>query len=261
MKARRNAETGHAEFTAPFCRVAAAVLGAAVVGGVAANSASSKAAKAQKNAADAGIANSKDQFGQVQALLAPYVKAGNEGTDAQRALLGLAGTQAQTDAVNGIQNGGQFQAMAKSGEDAIVQNASATGGLRGGNVQAALGQFRPQLLNTLINQRFAQLGDVATRGQASAAGQATIQGQNAGQIAQLLGNVGQAQAGAALGQGAAISGAVNGVGAGVGTYLASRPTTGAPAAGAPYYIAAPTQGATAAPAAQPQAAPYYLSKF
>lgn len=242
--------------------VAAAIVGTAVVGAVVADKASKRAANAQKGAANAGIAETRDQFDQIQALLAPYVKAGNEGTDAQRALLGLAGHQAQTDAVKGIENGGQFQAMVKSGEDAILANASATGGLRGGNVQGALGQFRPQLLNTLINQRFAQLGDVASRGQASAAGQAALQGQNAGQIAQLLGNVGQAQAGAALGQGAAISGAVNGVGAGIGTYLANRPTTtAAPANGAPYYIAAPTQGATAAPAAQPNGTPYYLAKF
>lgn len=243
--------------------VATAIVGAAVIGGVVANESSKRAARSQKNAAQAGIANSNDQFGQIRELLAPYVKAGNEGTDAQRALLGLAGPQAQTDAVKGIQEGGQFQALAKSGEDAILQNASATGGLRGGNVQGALGQFRPALLNTLINQRFAQLGDVASRGQASAAGQATLQGQNAGQVVQLLGNVGQAQAGAALGQGAALSGAINGVGSGIGTYLASRPSnTGTPASGAPYYIAAPAQApATAQPAPQTGDAPYYISKF
>lgn len=242
--------------------VATAIVGAAVVGGVVANQASKRAAKSQKNAANAGIAETRDQFDQIQTLLAPYVKAGNEGTDAQRALLGLAGPQAQTDAVKGIETSSQFQALAKSGEDAILQNASATGGLRGGNAQGALGQFRPQLLNTLINQRFAQLGDLASRGQASAAGQAALQGQNAGQIAQLLGNVGQAQAGAALGQGAAISGAVNGIGTAAAIYGSSQPAAGgAPASGTPYYIAAPTQGATAAPAAQPNGTPYYIAKF
>lgn len=238
-----------------------AVAGVVIAGGsaIAQNSAANKARKSQTNAANAGIAETKDQFSQIRALLAPYVQAGNGATDSQKALLGLSGNQAQTDAIKGIETSGQFQELAKSGEDAILQNASATGGLRGGNVQGALGQFRPQLLNTLINQRFAQLGDVASRGQASAAGQAALQGQNAGQVASLLGNVGQAQAGGALGQGAAINTALNGVGTAVGTYAGSRPPNGAPATGTPYYIAAPTT--TTQPAAPSDGTPYYLAKF
>ncbi|WP_449405980.1 hypothetical protein [Massilia phosphatilytica] len=35
----------------------------------------------------------------------------------------------------------RFQALQQQGNDAILANASATGGLRGGNVQGALGQF------------------------------------------------------------------------------------------------------------------------
>ncbi len=56
------------------------------------------------------------------------------------------GMEAQQGAISGLEGSPIFQALARQGEDAILQNASATGGLRGGNVQGALGQFRPAAL-------------------------------------------------------------------------------------------------------------------
>jgi hypothetical protein len=141
----------------------------------------------------------------------PYVKAGTGAVGAQQALLGLSGPEAQAKAIAGIETSPQFKAMMQQGERAILANASATGGLRGGNTQAALAQFRPQLLSQLIDQRFAQLGNVAQLGQAGAAGQASA-GLSTGQgLAGTLGLLGQAQAGGYLAGGAANAAATQGV--------------------------------------------------
>ena len=86
----------------------------------------------------------------------------------------------------------------------MLQNASATGGLRGGNVQGALAQFRPQLLNQLIEQQYSRLGGLTSLGQASAAGQATAGMQTGTNIANLLGQQGQALAGGAMGKGGVV---------------------------------------------------------
>lgn len=114
---------------------------------------------------------------------------------------GYAPTEQQ--AIADIIAGPEYGAYLQEGENAILQNASATGGLRGGNVQASLAKFRPTLLADLINQRFARLGQIAGLGQASAAGQAAAGLQTGTNIANLYGQQGAAQAGQALAAGQA----------------------------------------------------------
>jgi hypothetical protein len=159
-----------------------------------------QASTVQTDAAQAGIDLQREQFNKLQELLAPYTTAGVGALQQQRAMLGLLGPEAQKASIAGIQNSSEFGALAQQGENSILQNASATGGLRGGNTQAALAQFRPAMLNQLINQRYGQLGGLAGLGQASAAGVGAA-GQQFGQSASgLLGQMGAAQAGGILGQ-------------------------------------------------------------
>lgn len=169
-----------------------------------AGKAAQKAATTQAAAAEAGIAEQRRQFDTLVSLMAPYVAAGTgpQGAlPAQQALLGLRGAGAQERAIAGIEQSPIFQALARQGEEAILQQASATGGLRGGNVQAALAQFRPQMLNQLIEQQYERLGGLSKLGQAAAAGQAE-QGMAVGtNIANLLANRGQALAGGQLAAG------------------------------------------------------------
>jgi hypothetical protein len=81
-------------------------------------------------------------------------------------------------------------------------------------VQAALAQFRPQMLQQAIEQQYARLGGMAGAGlgateqlyrggQASAANQASEAGTMGTNVANLLQQQGAAQAGGALGRGAA----------------------------------------------------------
>lgn len=193
-----------------------AVAGATVVGGYMASSsasdAASSAAQAQGQASDKSIAESQRQFDAIQKLLAPYTAAGPQALTGQQDLLGLNGQGAQSNAIGGIANGPQMQAMTAQGENAILQNASATGGLRGGNTQGALAQFRPQLLNQLIQQQYGNLGGLTSIGQNAAAGVGNAGQNSSNQIINALQQQGAAQAGSALAQGQAQSSMWNNIG-------------------------------------------------
>ena len=230
--------------------ITALTVGGGLIGSQMTSSATRSASETQAGAAQAGIDEQRRQNEAVQQLLAPYVQAGGGALGAyapyqqagagalptlqqyaqagapaleqQQALIGLRGPEAQRQAIAGIEGGQQFQALSRQGENALLQNASATGGLRGGNIQGALGQFRPQLLNELINQQYGRLGGLAATGgtvaqnlassglsatgelarigQASAAGVGTAGSQTGANIANLLGQQGAATAGGIMGQ-------------------------------------------------------------
>lgn len=174
-----------------------------ITGASEAASAGKRAGKIQQQAALAGIEEQRRQFDKLVELMSPYVAAGTPALEQQQALLGLKGPEAEQAAIAAIESSPQLQALARQGEEAILQQASATGGLRGGNVQAALGQFRPQLLQQLIEQRYAGLSGLTSIGQASATGQAA-QGMTFGtNAANSLANAGAARAGGVIAQGGA----------------------------------------------------------
>lgn len=136
----------------------------------------------------------------------------------------------QQQAINQIASGPEYQALLQQGENALLQNASATGGLRGGNIQGALMEFRPKLLNQLINQQYERLGGLTALGQRSAAGVGANEMTSASNIGQAYTDVGAAQAGSALAKSNAIN---QGLGSVTG-FLTSdygRSLFGSPAAG------------------------------
>lgn len=172
-----------------------------ITGAKQAGEAAERAGQTQAAAAEKGIEEQRRQFDALVELMAPYVTAGTGAMGQQQALIGLQGAEAQKQAISGFEQSPLFQSLTQQGENAILQNASATGGLRGGNVQAALAQFRPQALNSLIEQQYGRLGGLSTMGQASAAGQASSGMQSASNIGNLLANQGAALAGGIMGQG------------------------------------------------------------
>jgi hypothetical protein len=106
--------------------------------------------------------------------------------------------------------------MTQQGENALLQQASATGGLRGGNVQGALAQFRPALLNQLVQQQMTNLGNISQLGQAAASGQAAQGLQTASNISNLLTSQGAAIAGGQIAQGQQMQNTLRNVGGIVG---------------------------------------------
>lgn len=187
--------------------------------------AAKSAGQAQAEAAQAGVAEQRAATEMVVAeqraareelrkLLEPYVAAGGPALQAQMGALGLRGPGEQAAFVAQQEQSPIFQALARQGEEAMLQQASATGGLRGGNLQGALAQFRPALLNQFLTQQYERLGGMTELGQRSAAGVGAAGQAAAGAIGQagmagaenignLLGQAGAARAGAALGAGQA----------------------------------------------------------
>lgn len=130
-----------------------------------------QATKAQKQAAS-----------QSAQQLSPYAQAGLGSLQQQQALSGALGPEAQAQAYAALQDSPAFQAMLAQGENSILQNASATGGLRGGNTQGALAQFAPQMLGQFAQQQYNNLGGITSLGQNAAAGVGNY-GMQAGQAA------------------------------------------------------------------------------
>lgn len=185
-----------------------------------------------KGAATEGIARQEQALDQLRSDLAPFREAGlgalegfeqyrSAGDDAlaqQRAYLGLDGPEAQQAFIEAVSASPELAELTRQGEEAMLQNASATGGLRGGNIQGALAQYRPQILMSLLDQKYSRLGglagaglqttsNLAQLGQASAAQQGTAGLNTAGAVSGLLG-----QRAATAGSGAAGSlGAVVGL--------------------------------------------------
>lgn len=189
--------------------VATAIVGGSVVSGYFQSKGAEDAANIQAGASREGIAENRRQFDVLQKLFAPYVQQGAEAFGAQGALVGLGGPGAEQQAIQSVLNSPQYKSLTQQGEEALLQNAAATGGLRGGNLQGALAQYRPQILSQLLESRFNKLGQITSLGQASAAGQAAA-GQNfAAQNANLYGQIGQAGAGAALAQNQAYANIAN----------------------------------------------------
>lgn len=221
--------------------IAAASVGGAALGASAQKSAAKTAARAETQAAQMQVDEARAAREQMRALLEPYTSAGGSSLAAMLNLAGLSGNPAQADAVAGIENSPMFQALVTQGEDAILQNASATGGLRGGNVQGALAQFRPAFLNQQIQEQYGRLAGITQLGQNSAAGVGNA-GLTAAQMAgQAYGNMGAAQAGAALAGGRATAGLYSSIGSGIGQLAGSFNFGG----GAPFAAGLTAQGAAA----------------
>ena len=180
-------------------------LGGSLLGGLFSGSAQKKAARtasnAQVQATQLGVDETSRQFDALQEILAPYVGAGESALSGMLSLAGVGGGQQQ--AIDQIAKSPEMAALTQQGENAILQNAAATGGVRGGNTQSALAQFRPQMLSQLINQQYSRLGGIAGMGQASAAGVGAAGMSAAAKISELFGDQGAARAGQALAAGKA----------------------------------------------------------
>lgn len=200
-----------------------AVAGAGLVAGAYSSYQQGKAAKnaanAQSNAALAGIDEQDKQFQAVQKLLSPYVNAGTSGLTGQQDLLGANGADAQAKAIAALQASPQYTSQLAAGNNNILQNASATGGLRGGNTQAALAQFAPGLLSQTINDQYGRLGSISALGENAAAGTGNAALSTGNQISNLLQQQGAAQAGGYLAQGKAQAGYANALTGAIGTYF------------------------------------------
>lgn len=119
---------------------------------------------------------------------------------------GMTGAEAQQAAIQKVAESPLLQELMAQGETGLLQNAAATGGLRGGRTQAALAQFRPAMLQQEIDKLYGRLQGISGMGQSSILGAPTTAVGAAptmnyqSQIPGLLTQAGAAQAGGMLSQ-------------------------------------------------------------
>lgn len=169
-----------------------------LLGAGSAKKGSRKAEAAQLEFLNRALGLQEQQHTQDRADFAPFREAGVDATGRISDFLGLHGAPEQQTAIDELIASPWYQTLLRNGEEAVVQNASATGGLRGGNTQRSLADFRADTLATSIDRMLQQLFGVSGQGvgattAGSAAGRDTTNAQSA-----ILGQQGQVRAGGLL---------------------------------------------------------------
>lgn len=113
--------------------------------------------------------------GQAVGTINPFVQGGADASRMQADLSGANGPQAQQAAFQNFQNSPGQQFAVEQGEQAIIRNQAAIGGLGGGNVRRELNRQGIGHAQQNFQQQFQNLGSIAGRGQQAAGLQAGIQ--------------------------------------------------------------------------------------
>lgn len=187
--------------------VAAAIVGAAVVGGVATSVAGSSAASATNNATNASVAEQNNALNQQATLSAPYRGVGTAAIGQYENLLGIGPNANAATIGQALQNTPGYQFTQQQGEQGILNAASAAGGVSG-NTLTALDQYNTGLADQTYQNALSNSQQAVGLGQAAAAGQAANIGQAAGTISNAYTNQGNNIANIDIGEAAGISKAI-----------------------------------------------------
>lgn len=171
--------------------------------------AAKQAANVQSGAAQEAIAAQREMQLRNEKRSQRFVDAGSQAIAQQMGLIGLNGTAQQQTALNALLTGPEFTTGLRQGEEAILQNAAATGGLRGGNVNNSLANFRADLLASTFSNQYNRLGGLSSLGQNAAAGVGNQALASTNAISELLQQQGAVQAGGIMAAGNARANAFN----------------------------------------------------
>lgn len=174
-----------------------------ITGSDAAAKAARRAGEVQAAASREGIAETRRQFDVTQGMIQPQIEAGDLAREQQLRLLGLRGAGEQEAALGAFQQSPGQRFLQERAQRNLLQNASAIGGLGGGNVRSALVEQGVGFAQTDLQNQLAQLSGLSVAGQAATGTVGQLGAQQAGTVANLLGQAGQAQAGGILGAGQA----------------------------------------------------------
>lgn len=178
-------------------------------GGGSQKKASQQATDAMVAAYNRGIDVQDKQYQQTRQDYMPYTQAGNNAVTSLDGLIRAAYgdptqgrptvatgemTSAQADLESRLKGTPLYQSLFRNGEEAILQNASATGGLRGGNTARGLADFGSDTLLNVYNNQLSNLYGLANLGIGATGSVANAGANNANNTTALLGNIGQAQA-------------------------------------------------------------------
>jgi hypothetical protein len=174
--------------------------------------ASRKAQAALIDAQNKGIAEQTRQFDITRADYAPARELLAPSLEQLGGLVGIRGEDAQRQGLEAIQNSPLLASIIRNGEESILQNASATGGLRGGNTQTGLAEFRADAFSNELQAQMARLAGLSGIGLGATDSVANFGQQRANNITGLLGNIGSAKASGILQRGGLTAGQFNNAG-------------------------------------------------
>ena len=170
------------------------------------------AATAQGQATKLGIQSEQEMFNKALEINQPYRDAGYQSLEQ---LQGLADPQQRAQTLQDYYAGDEYSAMAQQVEEQQMRNAAQTGGVRGGQNQAALASIAPQLGQQYLSGLQNQYTGLANMGM-GAASQGAQGAQNFGSNrSALLQQGGQAEAQNALTQGGIWGNTLEGLGGGI----------------------------------------------
>tara|TARA_R110000782_G_scaffold252209_1_gene339947 strand:- start:496 stop:1158 length:663 start_codon:yes stop_codon:yes gene_type:complete len=148
--------------------------GATLYAGSKASKASKEAAAIQESGTQSGMEEQRRQFDVTQENLKPFQDAGVSAIEQQQILLGLGGSSStatpqeqQRAAFDEFNESPGQRFMRDRAQKNLLRNASAIGGLGGGNVRSALVQQGVGFAQQDYGNQFSRLGQLAGQGQAA----------------------------------------------------------------------------------------------
>lgn len=209
-----------------------------LIGAGKAKKASRQAEAAQLEYLNKALAQQQGQFDQTRADYAPARELLAPSLTQLGDLVGVNGVDAQRIGMEGIQSSPLLASIIRNGEESVLQNASATGGLRGGDTQNSLATFRADAFSNELQAQMARLAGTAGIGLGATDSVANFGANTANNISNLYGQQGQVRAGGLLTRGGITAGMWNNAGA-FGDSIVSAAAGGAGgfgAGGAPFNI-------------------------
>lgn len=165
-----------------------------LLGGGSAKKASRKAQAEQIAFQNKALAEQTRQFDLTRSDYQPYLSTGLAGLSNLGDLIGVNGADAQSAGLVNIQNSPELAAIIRNGEEAVLQNASATGGLRGGNIQTGLANFRGDAFANQLQTQIARLAGLAGLGQGATDSVSSFGANKANNISNIYSNMGNINA-------------------------------------------------------------------
>lgn len=220
--------------------IAAAIAGAAIIGGVASTVSANKAAGAAKSAANSSIAEQQREYDQARADNAPFRTTGVSALNDIAKLYGLDTTDANGNVVKGsgkadfssFSTSPDYQFNLQQGQDAINRSAAAHGGLLSGAAVKAGETYASGLASNEFGNYVGRLSQIAGVGQ-NATNATTAAGTNmANANTQAIMGAGNARASAYSDIGQTIGNTTNSLASNYLLYKYLNPGTSA--AAAPY---------------------------
>tara|TARA_R110000796_G_scaffold103175_2_gene212325 strand:- start:2856 stop:3845 length:990 start_codon:yes stop_codon:yes gene_type:complete len=158
-----------------------------------------KAAILQKQAADDALYETQRQFDTSRGDQMPWLESGTAALNKQQALLGLGGQAAQQQAYDQFTSSPGQKWLQDKTMQGVLNNASAIGGLGGGNVRQALQENAQGLAAQEYNNYYNQIAGLSGTGQNSSQNLGALGAQQGQTAAGLINQSGQAAASGLLG--------------------------------------------------------------